>query len=90
MGHVVLLAGFTALIMIATVGTAAWWIIRAVRRLPRRLTGLTAIVSRDTVNARRRITGVVAGQSGVQPNELRLRAAAARPQANPAWWSAQH
>ena len=90
MGHVVLLAGFAALIMIATVGTAAWWIIRAVRRLPRRLTGLTAIVSRDTVTARRRITEVVVGQSGVQPNELRLRAAAARPQANPAWWSAQH
>ncbi len=90
MGHVVLLAGVAALVVIATVGTTAWWITCAVRRLSRRLkAGISAVLGRDAVDARRRIAAVATGQSGVQPCELRLRAAAARPRANPAWWFAQ-
>jgi hypothetical protein len=88
MDHLVLLAGVAALFMIATVGMAAWGTMRAVRGLPRRLKALAAILSRDTVT-HRRITGFVAGRSGIQPHKLGLRTAAARPQANPAWWSAQ-
>jgi hypothetical protein len=92
MDHIVLLAGVAALLMIATVGTAAWWMARAARRLSRRLLGpgIAAVRNRDAVAARRRIAGVATGRSGVQAHELGLRAAAARPRANPAWWSAQH
>jgi hypothetical protein len=92
MDHIVLLAGVAALLMIATVGTAAWWLARAARRLSRRLLkpGVAAARNRDAVGARRRIAGVATGRSGVQAHELGLRAAAARPRANPAWWSAQH
>ena len=100
MDHIVLLAGVAALLMIAMVGTAAWWMARAARRLSRRLLGpgiaavrnrdAVAARRRDAVAARRRIAGVATGRSGVQAHELGLRAAAARPRANPAWWSAQH
>jgi hypothetical protein len=84
MEQVVVFAGIAAAVTLAAAGVTAWWVMRSVRRMRRHLgSGIAA----GMATAARLAEPAAISRPWVQPRELRLRAAAGRPRANPSWWS---
>jgi hypothetical protein len=85
MDYVVLIAGAVAALTLTAGGVAAWWVTRSVRRMRRRLAPVTAAALAPAA----RLAGSTLSSSRrpMLARELRLRAAASRPRANPSWWS---
>lgn len=84
MEQVVALAGIAAAVTLAAAGVMAWWVLRSVRRMRRRLGSVTAA---GMATAARLAGPAAISRPSVQARELWLRAAAGRPRANPSWWS---
>jgi hypothetical protein len=83
MEQVVALAGIAAAVTLAAASVTAWWVMRSVRRMRRRLGSVSA--ARMATAAR--LTGPVAmSRPSMQARELWLRAAAGRPRVDPSWW----
>jgi hypothetical protein len=85
MDTVVLVAGIAAAMTLAAGGVAAWWVTRSVRRMRHRLG--TAVTAAGMATAARLAGRAVTSRRPMLARELWLRAAAARPRANPSWWS---
>jgi hypothetical protein len=85
MDYVVLIAGAAAALTLTAGGVAAWWVTRSVRRMRRRLA--PSVTSAALASAARLAGSTLSSRRPVLARELRLRAAAGRPRANPSWWS---
>lgn len=84
MEQVVALAGIAAAVTLAAAGVTAWWVMRSLRRMRRRLGSVTAA---GMATAARLAEPAAISRPSVQARELWLRAAAGRPRANASWWS---
>jgi hypothetical protein len=85
MNAVVLMAGAAAAVTLAAGGVAAWWVTRSVRRMRRRLA--TVVTAGSLASAAQLAGAAVMSRRPVLARELWLRTTAARPRANPSWWS---
>jgi hypothetical protein len=84
MEQVVAFAGIAAAVTLAAAGVTAWWVLRSVRRMRRRLGSVTAA---GMARAARLAEPAAISRPSVQARELWLRAAAGRPRADRSWWS---
>jgi hypothetical protein len=85
MDYVVLIAGAAAALTLTASGVAAWRVTRSVRRMRRRLA--PAVTLAGLASAARLAGSTLSTRRPMIARELRLRAAAAQPRANPSWWS---
>jgi hypothetical protein len=84
MEQAVIFAGVAVVVALAAAGVAAWWVMRSMQRMRRRL----GVVTAAGMARAGRLTGpAVSGRPPMLTRELRLHAAAGRPRANPSWWS---
>jgi hypothetical protein len=84
MEQVVVFAGIAAAVTLVAAGVTAWWVMRSVRRMRRRVGSVTVA---GMAAAARLAESAAITHPSMQARELWLRAAASRPRADPSWWS---